>query len=150
MSTRRPIFSRRRSNETIGYINGDNAYDLAGKLRCRYDEASGNLLDLATGKVIGHISLESYFVGLSWIADELFSASAEASAPLASSPEALVPDQSDKPETAASAEAPAPLMTSSEASTAEQSDKPETEPSVSVDADVERALENLRMVLRTK
>ena len=68
-------------NEKIGYIDGDNAYDLAGKLCCRYEEASGNLLDLDTGKVIGHISLEGYFVGLSWIADDLFAALAEASAP---------------------------------------------------------------------
>jgi len=122
LSTRRPIFSTRRPNE-IGHLDGDNAYDLAGKLCCRYEEASGNLLDLDTRKVIGHISLEGYFVGLSWIADKLF------------------------PE---SAEAPAPLEISPEAPTPEQSDKPATEHSGSIDADVERALENLRMVLKTR
>jgi hypothetical protein len=123
LSTRRPIFSTIRSNEKIGYIDGDNAYDLAGNICCRYSEASGNLTATGTGKVIGHISLEGFFVGLSWIADELFPAMAEVPKPLVTSPEALIP---------------------------ERSDKSETEPFGSVDADVERALENLRMVLRTK
>jgi hypothetical protein len=124
LNTKRPIFRIGRPNERIGYIDGGNAYDLAGRLRCNYSEASGNLFStLDTGKIIGHVSLEGYFVGPSWIADELFRASAEE---------------------------PVPLLTSPEASTGEQSGEPETEPSGSVDADVERALENLRMVLGTK
>ncbi len=123
MSTRRPIFSTRRSNEKIGYIDGENAYDLAGNICCRYSEASGNLTATGTGKVIGHISLEGFFVGLSWIADELFPAMAEV---------------------------PKPLVTLPVASTAAQPNRPETEHLNSTNADVERALENLRMLLRTK
>ena len=123
MSAMRPIFSDRSLSEKIGYVEGNNAYDLAGNLRCRYDEASGNLFALDNRKVVGHISLEGRFVGLSWIAEELFPASAETSAPLVTSPATSITDQSNEFA---------------------------TEHLDSTNADVERALENLRMVLKTK
>jgi hypothetical protein len=72
LTTRRPIFSGRAINQRIGYLEGGKAYDLAGRLRCHYNDGTGNLGDLETGKIVGHISLEGRFVGSSWLAAELF------------------------------------------------------------------------------
>ena len=72
MSERSSIFSAKIEGELIGYVKGCKAFDLFGHERCRYDELSGNLCDLTSGKVVGHVSLEGKFVGLSWRADELF------------------------------------------------------------------------------
>jgi hypothetical protein len=72
LTTRRPIFASGDISQTIGYFDGEGAYDLSGNLRCRYNEVTGNLSDPATGKIVGHISLEGRFVGLSWLAAELF------------------------------------------------------------------------------
>ena len=93
MSARRPIFRDRSLTDKIGYVEGNNAYDLANYLRCRYSEASGNLFALDNRKVVGHVSLEGRFVGLSWIAEELFPASAETGAPLVTSPATTITDQ---------------------------------------------------------
>ena len=46
---------------------------------------TGNLSDLGTQKVVGHVSLEGRFVGLSWVAAELFPAPAMESLPIVSS-----------------------------------------------------------------
>jgi hypothetical protein len=72
MEERRSIFSARGDGEKIGYIEGAEAFNLSGRRRCRYDEQTGNLRDLAGGKIVGHVSLEGRFIGLSWLADELF------------------------------------------------------------------------------
>ena len=56
----------------LGYIEGKLAFDLSDRQRCSYAEATGNLCDLNTGKIVGHVSLDGTFVGASWVSDELF------------------------------------------------------------------------------
>jgi hypothetical protein len=74
MAERRAIFSNKGGRFTqIGYVEGDEAFDLSGRRRCAYNAASGNLCDLDTGNIIGHVSLKGFFVGASWMAGELFS-----------------------------------------------------------------------------
>jgi hypothetical protein len=72
MADRSAIFKNKGGLTRIGYVEGNEAFDLSGRPRCIFNAASGNLCDLDTGKVIGHVSLEGIFVGASWIADELF------------------------------------------------------------------------------
>ena len=72
MEGRRSIFSTKGDGEEIGYIEGAEAFNLSGQRRCRYDGQTGNLRDLGTGSIVGHVSLEGKFVGLSWRVDELF------------------------------------------------------------------------------
>jgi hypothetical protein len=72
MAERRPIFVNKGSLPQIGYIEDNEAFDLSGRRRCSYDAESGNLCDFDTGKLVGHVSLRGFFVGASWIADELF------------------------------------------------------------------------------
>ena len=72
MEGRRSIFSTKGDGEQIGYIEGAEAFNLSGQRRCRYDGQTGNLRDLGTGSIVGHVSLEGRFVGLSWRVDELF------------------------------------------------------------------------------
>jgi hypothetical protein len=72
MAERKPIFLHKRSRPQIGYIEGDEVFDLSGNRRCIYNAANGNLADFHTGNIVGHISLQGFFVGTSWIADELF------------------------------------------------------------------------------
>jgi hypothetical protein len=56
----------------IGYIEDDRAFDLAGRERCKYARATSTLTDLNGTKIVGYISLDGTFVGLSWISDHLF------------------------------------------------------------------------------
>ena len=56
----------------VGYIEGSRAFDLKGRERCNYARATGNLYDLKSKKIVGYISLNGTFVGLTWISDELF------------------------------------------------------------------------------
>jgi hypothetical protein len=72
MAERSPIFSTKIDNQKIGYFGGWEAFDLLGNKRCNYNPGTGNLLELGSGRTIGHVSLAGYFVGSSWIADELF------------------------------------------------------------------------------
>jgi hypothetical protein len=72
VSTRRPIFASRGADQTIGYFEGGRAYDLSDRLRCDYNEATGNLSDLVTGRIVGHVSMDSRVVGVSWLVAELF------------------------------------------------------------------------------
>ena len=72
MVERSPIYSAKHRSLKIGYIEGGKAFDLSGNKRCNYNPETGNLLEFDSGKVIGHVSLASFFVGSSWIADELF------------------------------------------------------------------------------
>ena len=72
MAERSPIFSPKEDGHQIGYVEGDGAFDLSGKQRCNYSENTGNLRDSKSGKIVGHVSLEGKFVGLSSASDELF------------------------------------------------------------------------------
>ena len=72
MEKRSSIFSARGDGEVIGYIEGAEAFNVSGQRRCRYDGQTGNLRDLRNGEIVGHVSLEGKFVGLSWRADKLF------------------------------------------------------------------------------
>ena len=72
MGKRSSIFSARGDGEVIGYIEGAEAFNVSGQRRCRYDGQTGNLRDLLIGEIVGHVSLEGKFVGLSWRADKLF------------------------------------------------------------------------------
>jgi hypothetical protein len=70
MSDRSPIFNAKGIQ--IGYIERDRAFDLTGRECCKYARATGNLCELNGEKIVGYISLDGTFVGLSWISDELF------------------------------------------------------------------------------
>jgi hypothetical protein len=70
MSDRNLIFNAKGAQ--IGYIEADQAFDLSGKDRCKFARATGNLFELNGEKIIGHISLDGTFVGLTWISEELF------------------------------------------------------------------------------
>jgi hypothetical protein len=70
MSERSLIFNAKGAQ--IGYIEGDRAFDLIGRKRCKYARATGNLSELNSEKIVGYVSLDGTFVGLSWISDELF------------------------------------------------------------------------------
>ena len=70
MSDRSLIFNAK--GVQIGYIEADRAFDLTGRERCKYARATGNLSELNSEKIVGHVSLDGTFAGLSWISDELF------------------------------------------------------------------------------
>jgi hypothetical protein len=70
MAERRLIFNGK--DVQIGYIEGNEVFDLAGRNRCNYTVATGNLCNSNSEKVIGHVSLDGTFVGASWLSDELF------------------------------------------------------------------------------
>ena len=70
MSDRSLIFNAKGAQ--IGYIEGERAFDLTGRQRCTYAPATGNLSELHGKKIVGHISLDGIFVGLTWISDQLF------------------------------------------------------------------------------
>jgi hypothetical protein len=70
MAGRRLIFNGK--DVQIGYIEGNEVFDLAGRKRCNYTVATGNLCDSIGERVIGHVSLDGTFVGASWLSDELF------------------------------------------------------------------------------
>jgi len=70
MVERTPIFNAKGFQ--LGYIEGNSAFDFNGTQRCSYAGATGNLCDLKTGNIVGHVSLDGTFVGATWIADELF------------------------------------------------------------------------------
>ena len=73
MAERNPIFSAKSDGRQIGYLEGDGAFDLTGKQRCYYNAETGNLCDINSETIVGHVSLEGKVVGVSWIIDELFS-----------------------------------------------------------------------------
>ena len=70
MSDRSLIFNAKGAQ--LGYIEADRAFDLTGRERCRYARATGNLSELNSEKIVGYVSLDGTFAGLSWISDELF------------------------------------------------------------------------------
>jgi|SRR5271154_4861099 len=75
MAERSPIF--KGDGNQIGYIEGNEAYDLLGKPCCNYNAKTGNLSDLNSGKLVGYVSSEGKVAGVSWIIDELFPKSDE-------------------------------------------------------------------------
>src|ERR1700689_5299569 len=75
MAERSPILSAKNDGRQIGYIEGNEVFDLLGRRRASSNGRTGNLCALDSGKIIGHVSLQGKFVGVSWIADELFSIS---------------------------------------------------------------------------
>jgi hypothetical protein len=70
MSDRSLIFNAK--GVQIGYIEADRAFDLAGRERCKYARATGNLSELNSEKIVGHLCLDGTFAGLSWTSEELF------------------------------------------------------------------------------
>jgi hypothetical protein len=70
MSDRSLIFNAKGTQ--IGYVEGDRAFDLTGTERCNCARATGNLSELDGKKIVGYISLDGTFVGLSWISEKLF------------------------------------------------------------------------------
>jgi len=76
------ILNARAENQIIGYIEGTEAFDLMGNKRCNYNPSTGNLVEPDSRRIIGHVSLAGYFVGESWIADELFAGRVGKNAPI--------------------------------------------------------------------
>src|ERR1700728_1890756 len=72
MAERSPILSAKNDGRQIGYIEGNDVFDLLGRRRASSNGRTGNLYALDSGKIIGHVSLQGKFVGVSWIAAELF------------------------------------------------------------------------------
>jgi hypothetical protein len=69
-NVRNPIFSS-KTGEQIGYLTGADAYDL--KDRKRFDvDVNKNLVDPATGKVVGQLRDGGPFTGSGEAADSLF------------------------------------------------------------------------------
>ena len=101
MAERSPILSKKGSSLTqIGYVEGDEAFDLSGRRRCAYNVASANLSDFNTGKIIGHISLKGFFVGASWMAGELFGQRTTGTDPVAAEMPSANSSEEDNPTTA--------------------------------------------------
>src|SRR5271167_2276654 len=73
MAERSPIFRGKGEGRQIGYLESDEAFDLLGKQRCYYNAETGNLRDINSEEIVGHVSLDGKVVGVSWIIDELFS-----------------------------------------------------------------------------
>jgi len=72
MSERSPIYSAQAARRQIGYIEGDKAFDLFGRPCAIYEGDSGLLRSPKHNAVVGYVSLANIFVGLSWMAEELF------------------------------------------------------------------------------
>ena len=89
MVERNPIFKAKTDNQIIAYIEDTEVFDLLGNRRCNYNPITGNLVELNGRRIIGHVSLAGYFIGLSSIAHELFSGRAECQAAV------LLPNQSN-------------------------------------------------------
>ena len=90
-----PIFSAKIDHQKIGYIGGTEAFDLLGNKRCNYNPSTGNLLELDSGRTIGHVSLAGYFVGSSWIAGELFPQLVAKNSPTTSSDKSSTADSTE-------------------------------------------------------
>jgi hypothetical protein len=140
MAKRNPILNARAENQVIGYIEGTEAFDLMGNKRCNYTPSTGNLVEPDSRRIIGHVSLGGYFVGESWIADELFAGRVAKNAPIP------LHAQSD----AAASQVPTSSLREPTTDRAESlaTTKEVTETPLSIDA--QRALEMIRVTLGTK
>ena len=67
---RNSIFSA-KTGEQIGYLEGTAAYDLKGRKRFDVD-VNKNLIDAATGQVVGQLRDGGPFTGSGEVADSLF------------------------------------------------------------------------------
>jgi hypothetical protein len=105
MTERSPIYCAKIDNQRIGYVEGMEAFDLLGNKRCNYNPSTGNLLELDSGRTIGHVSLKGYFVGSSWIADELFRRPVAGNSPTTS------PDKAGKADSPGSVTSPDKVST---------------------------------------
>jgi len=72
MTERRSILSAKPGHRPIGYIVGDDVFDLSGRKRCRYNGDTGNLHDIETGQIVGYVSLDGRYAGSSFEAQRLF------------------------------------------------------------------------------
>jgi hypothetical protein len=139
MAERKPILNARAENQVIGHIEGTEVFDLADNKRCNYNPSTGNLVEPDSGRIIGHVSLAGYFVGESWIADQLFAGRVEKNTPIS------LGAQSD----AAVSQVPINSLqeptTDREESLATTRPRDATEPPLSIDA--QRALELIRVTL---
>jgi hypothetical protein len=97
MVAQSPIYSAKDRNLKIGYVEEGAAFDLSGNRRCNYSASTGNLIEFDSGQVIGHVSLAGYFVGLSWIANQLFPTPDATVAPEAAAAEAIATNSTDTP-----------------------------------------------------
>ena len=143
MAERNPIFKAKTDNQIIAYVEDTEVFDLMGNKRCNYNPITGNLVELNGRRIIGHVSLTGYFIGLSSIADELFSGRAECQATV------VLPNQSN----AATAEQPSASPSSNDlideqAAVDNVAADAVTETALSSDA--ERALEMIRITLATR
>jgi hypothetical protein len=67
-----PICSAKRDNRVLGYIEGSEAFDLFGRRRADYNPNTGLLYGLRDGGVVGYVTFDSKFAGLSRMVDEMF------------------------------------------------------------------------------
>src|SRR5262249_21183492 len=75
MAERRPIYSAQTAGKQIGYIEGNEAFDLFNRPCAIYDSGTSLLRDPNHNAVVGYVSLADIFVGSSSMARELFSKS---------------------------------------------------------------------------
>ncbi len=81
MAERIAICSAKRDNKILGYIEGCEAFDLLGRRRADYNPNTGLLYDLLDGGVVGYVTFDSKFAGLSKSADEMFPKTHEVTPP---------------------------------------------------------------------
>jgi len=72
MTERRSILGPKPGHRPIGYAVGDEAFDLSGRKRCRYNADTGNLHDLETDRIVGYVSLDGRYGGSSFESQRLF------------------------------------------------------------------------------
>ena len=149
MTERNPIFKAKTDNQIIAYIEDTEVFDLMGNKRCNYNP----ITELSGRRIIGHVSLTGYFIGLSSIADELFSGRAECQATV------VLPNQSN----AATAEQPSASPSSNDSIdeqaavdnvavslTTIKPNEAEAVTETALSSDAERALEMIRITLATR
>ena len=153
MTERNPIFKAKTDNQIIAYIEDTEVFDLMGNKRCNYNPITGNLVELSGRRIIGHVSLTGYFIGLSSIADELLSGRAECQATV------VLPNQSN----AATAEQPSASPSSNDlideqaavdnvavSLTTIKPNEADAVTETALSSDAERALEMIRITLATR
>ena len=133
MAERNPIFNAKADNQIIGYVEDTEVFDLMGNKRCHYNPNTGNLVELDSGRIIGHVSLAGYFIGASWIADQLFAERIERD-----------PTELD------AAASPVPTNSLDESAADARTDFANEATEAPLSSDVERALEMIRITLGTK